>query len=381
MFTLQPPAGNCVNLLGATYKSDDLYEIFSPYKINLYGNGTSALAAAIQVAVKKQQNASPEIIIPAYACPDLISAANYAGCIPVLCDFQKDSTQLDIDCLEKSINKNTVAIITVNLFGIQQQVVALKAISNKYGIPLIEDSAQYLPKKIQQDSWFGDYIIISFGRGKPASILTGGAVLTKSNSNKVFSERLKRLNKIKYYLKVVIYNFLIQPYLYFYLDKIPALKLGQSKYTPLTEIDIFPKELTSILILNLYNYQFTQNQLIDIYSRIISKFNYIDDLFEREASHCETLPLRYPILIDSKTNRDKLFSFLKKNGVGVSKMYLKTLNEFSEAGKIIYQQPPSNAKDFADRLLTLPTHQGIGNKQITELSNYLIEFTKTYDLQ
>ena len=59
------------------------YTHFGKFHVLFYQSGTSALAAALIAAkyAKSDSCTKHEVLLPAYACPDLISACQYAGLI------------------------------------------------------------------------------------------------------------------------------------------------------------------------------------------------------------------------------------------------------------------------------------------------------------
>ena len=90
MFYQLPPVGNPVRLSGGRHDESLLQEIFSPYSPRFFDSGTSALAASVLVAINVKGASDPEVILPAYGCPDLISAVVFAGKRPVLVPIQAD---------------------------------------------------------------------------------------------------------------------------------------------------------------------------------------------------------------------------------------------------------------------------------------------------
>lgn len=373
MFYLQAPAGNNIKLPIMNYSSS-IDEFFKPFHCSLYGNGTSALAAAIVATVKNKSIDQPEIILPAYACPDLISAIFHAKAIPVLCDLEPNSARVDVNGMEQYINEKTAAIIAVNLLGIVENNEKLRQLANKYQIILIEDSAQYFPKKIKQNSWFGDYIILSFGRGKPASILTGGAVLTKNAQYMASLPKTKASKQAAslHFVKAQIYNTLVNPYLYSLLDNMPGVNLGETNYKPLKTLAKFNDKLTNLLIHNLNNFQKIDSKLTENYQSILKNFSFIKDLYQQQSHLTKALPLRYPVLVETNSLRDKVYNALKSKGVGVSKMYKRPLNKIHGLKDLTpYENEYIQAENFSSRLLTLPTHNRINKKDLSLLLNTL----------
>ena len=89
MFYQLPPAGNRI-----TFSVDSnvpLPWFLSSDRATFYHSGTAALAAAIIAAKTARAIHDAEVILPAYACPDLLSAAIFARVRPVLVDLEKEN--------------------------------------------------------------------------------------------------------------------------------------------------------------------------------------------------------------------------------------------------------------------------------------------------
>ncbi|UCB54712.1 MAG: DegT/DnrJ/EryC1/StrS family aminotransferase, partial [Thiotrichales bacterium] len=177
MFYQLPPAGNPINLTATAEPGLFLDSFFSPYQPRFFASGTAALAAVIIAAIRLKNVTRPEVVLPAYGCPDLVSAVVYAGAKPVLVDLEPDRPWMDLAQLSGKITAHTVAIVATDLFGISERIDAIRPIARQAGAMLIEDSAQAFPGARESDIWGGDCVVLSFGRGKPVSLLGGGVVL------------------------------------------------------------------------------------------------------------------------------------------------------------------------------------------------------------
>lgn len=173
MFFQLPPAGNPITLKKSEKIPTWLEAVIESSKFQLYGSGTSALAAAIKAAIANKGINQAEVLLSAYTCPELVSAILFAGANPVLVDFESKRPWLDLVELDNKLTDKTVAIIAVSLFGIPERFDKLKAIIRDRGVVLIEDSAQYFPASDRDIEWQGDLTVLSFGRGKPISLLGG----------------------------------------------------------------------------------------------------------------------------------------------------------------------------------------------------------------
>ena len=174
MQAILPPVRRPVPL-GSRRASESLDNFFVGHGVRVLGSGTQALALAIKDSAVRSRSSRPEVILPAYGCPNLIAASVHAGVRPRLVDIAKGQWGYDLDQLAAALSKDTVAIVAVNLLGVGDQADRLREIATPSAIPLIQDSAQHLPQDLPV-SWRGEYIVFSFGRGKPLNLLRGGVL-------------------------------------------------------------------------------------------------------------------------------------------------------------------------------------------------------------
>ena len=83
-----------------------------------------------------------EVIVPPYSMSASAIAPVFYGGIPVFADIDPDYFCLSVESVEKALTPATRAIIAVNLFGHPADLKGLRALADKRGIHLIEDSAQ-----------------------------------------------------------------------------------------------------------------------------------------------------------------------------------------------------------------------------------------------
>jgi dTDP-4-amino-4,6-dideoxygalactose transaminase len=358
--------------------------LFSCDQARFYASGTAALAAALIAAMKVKNIELAEVILPAYGCPDLVSAVEFAGAKPVLVDIEADRPWLDLMQLASAITENTAAIVAVNLFGIAERWTQLRELAKKNDVVLIEDSAQYFPGGEEQQDWQGDLVVLSFGRGKPVSLLGGGAVLTKETS---LLERLPKTQSIAagfsqrllFGLKVRLYNAMISPFLYWLPQVMPFLHLGETRYHKLSAIEALDQVRLELLTCNIARYQ----QDVEVMARC-EKISSMLDLLDSSSDRVINLPrasesrlsrrlLRYPLLLEA-ASRDRAYQKLKQAGLGVSIMYQACLTNIAGMSHILDEkQRFPNAEVFASRLLTIPTHSHVSEKNIEKIKAILSE--------
>ncbi|MDT0556648.1 DegT/DnrJ/EryC1/StrS family aminotransferase [Patiriisocius hiemis] len=112
----------------------------------------------------------------------------YQGATPIFVDSEPETWNICPLHLEEAIKdrikngKKPKAIIAVHLYGMPYKVDEVIAISKKYEIPIIEDSAEALGStyKSQNCGTFGDIGVLSFNGNKIITTSGGGALVTKN---------------------------------------------------------------------------------------------------------------------------------------------------------------------------------------------------------
>ncbi len=152
-------------------------------------SGTAALhLALILLGVKKDD----EVICQSMTFSASANPIVYQGATPIFIDSEADTWNICPEHLERAIKdriskgKKPKAIIAVHLYGMPFKVNEINSISQKYNIPLIEDSAESLGSSYdgQKCGTFGDLAILSFNGNKVITTSGGGALVTKNESQK-----------------------------------------------------------------------------------------------------------------------------------------------------------------------------------------------------
>jgi dTDP-4-amino-4,6-dideoxygalactose transaminase len=142
----------------------------------------------------------------------------YVGATPVFVDSEAETWNMCPEALETAIKgriakgKKPKAIIAVHLYGMPFKAEAIRAIADKYEIPVLEDSAEALGStyKGQKCGTFGDIGILSFNGNKIITTSGGGAIVVKSKELKdkaVFLSTQARDNAPHYQHSEVGYNY------------------------------------------------------------------------------------------------------------------------------------------------------------------------------
>jgi dTDP-4-amino-4,6-dideoxygalactose transaminase len=146
------------------------------YGLGLSGGGSAALLVAL---LGLGVGSGDEVIVPGFTFVASISAIVFAGATPVLAEVDQ-SFDLDPADVEARITPRTAAIIVVHMLGGPARMDELKAIADRHGIPIIEDSAQafgatYCGRGVGGIGKVGTY---SFNEYKTITCGDGGMVVT-----------------------------------------------------------------------------------------------------------------------------------------------------------------------------------------------------------
>lgn len=152
-------------------------------------SGTSAIHLALIIlgVGKEDEVLCQSMTFSASANPIL-----YQGATPVFVDSEEETWNMCPELLETAIKdrlakgKKPKAIVAVHLYGMPYKVTALRAIANKYDIPIVEDSAEALGSSYngQKCGTFGDISILSFNGNKIITTSGGGALVSNNLADK-----------------------------------------------------------------------------------------------------------------------------------------------------------------------------------------------------
>lgn len=150
------------------------YSVF----LNSGSSANLAMLYALKISNRLKNN---KIILPCVSWVTTISPAIQFGMEPILCDTDRETLGLDIDCLEKLCKENNPAcIMLVHVLGIPNKLKEIKEICKKYDIVLLEDSCESVGS-VYEDKKTGTFgLMSSFSTyyGHHFSTIEGGFVST-----------------------------------------------------------------------------------------------------------------------------------------------------------------------------------------------------------
>jgi len=307
-------------------------------------SGTSAIYLALKAL---NLNKADEVITTPMSWLITSSSILLAGGKPVFADVD-NNYNLDPSSVINKINFRTKAIVVTHFYGKVAQIDKLRAISNKFNLILIEDSAQAFGASLKnrKAGTFGDFGTFSFSPMKVfGSFGNAGVIVFK---NKKFYNKLISLRTCGT-INREICQF---PELKFDIDPIHAAHINEN--------------------FNVYN-KLKQKRL-SIARRYLKNLSYnFDSLPKVEREYNHTF-YDFTVLVNQ---RKKIIKYLYAKGIEVKVRHPILINN-QPIFKNLKKTKLEKAEYFVDRILSLPMHYNLKEDEIDYVSENLIKAKKLY---
>lgn len=288
-----------------------------------------------------------EVIVPTFTYIASVNAIAYTKAKPVFVDSKKDDWQMDPADVKKKITKNTKAIMAVHLYGHPCDMSELKKIAKENDVFLIEDCAEAIGSKFDNQivGSFGDIAAFSFFGNKTITTGEGGMVVTNDETLFDRSVHFKGQGLAKhreYWHDVIGYNYRMT-------NICAAIGLAQLE---IVEKTIKLKREIAM------NYK---NHLKDVPVK----------LHEESGSKYFHTYWMVSILVENPGLREKLREHLASNGIETRPTFypVHTMPMYSEK----YQRHPV-AENLGWRGINLPSYPELTSKDVEYICNAIKEF-------
>ena len=197
------------------FENDIVSYLSNEVHVGALSSGTAALHLGLILLDVK---AGDEVLCQSMTFSASANPIVYLGAKPIFIDSEKDTWNICPEALETAIKdriakgKKPKAIIAVHLYGMPYKVTEIRAIADKYEIPILEDSAEALGSsyKGRKCGTFGDISVLSFNGNKIITTSGGGAIVSKDKKNiekAVFLSTQARDNAPHYQHSEIGYNY------------------------------------------------------------------------------------------------------------------------------------------------------------------------------
>lgn len=392
----------------------ELEEHFVVKHCFLVSSGKAALTL-ILLALKDLIPSRDKVLIPAFTCFSVASSIIRAGLKIRLCDLQPDGLDFDFAQLAAilseasssreadtslyggitdsmdgapgvatrsgdSINR-LLAVVPTHLFGLPADVPRLRTLVREPGITVVEDAAQAMGETCEgrKLGTLGDVSFFSLGRGKAFSTVEGGIILTNRDD---IAEKLeghvadlpsyglwKMLNLI---LKAGVLILFLHPRLFWIPLSMPFVKLGETLFKPdfpILRMSSFQAGLARNWLARLQKLRDGRKEKVKRWIAVL----------EAQGIHGLQFPdrqggvglIRFPVRVSDVEKRESLLRESARRGVGVMPVYPDSIARLPELRGLLDGERFPVAESYARELVTLPTHDYLTQKDITEVGRLL----------
>jgi dTDP-4-amino-4,6-dideoxygalactose transaminase len=266
-----------------------------------------------------------------------------------------------------------LAVVATHLFGLPSSVERLKALCDRYGVFIIDDAAQALGTTVDgRPAGTGGHIgFYSFGRGKSVTCGSGGALVASSPDIVEAVERqvaaLEEPGSVQAAVSLAeatVLAVFLRPSLYRIPASVPGLHLGETIYS----VDFAVRRMSAVQAGLLRHWRIRLADWNEARRQNVSYFrNAVPALVPSRAETC----IRLPIICESRDARDWLVRVGREQRLGISLMYPTAVNGISELRGTLGRQAFPYAERVAERLLTVPVHPWMSQRDREQVGRLL----------
>lgn len=287
-------------------------------------NGTMALQMAIRAL-----GLTGEIITTPFTWIATVSAIKWEGCLPVFCDIDPETLNIDPCKIEPLITNRTCAIMPVHVFGNPCDVQSIEDIAARHRLKVIYDGAHAVGSVYRGRSLLerGDITATSLHATKLLNTAEGGGCITRD------AELHERLRRIRFF--------------------------GHDDAKDIVE-DGFNGKMTEVhAALGIVNLKYYDAVLADrkrkyaIYRDALSS---VASIRFQSIRWGETNCSYFPAIFASEAEMAKAEEKLKRQNIHPRRYFHPSVNMF---GKVVEYQPAPVSEDITRRILCLPLYYGL----------------------
>ena len=314
-------------------------------------NGTDALVLALKALGVKEGDA---VFVPDFTFFASAEAVSVVGATPIFVDVDADTFNISVLDLQQKIVATLhdgvlqpKVILTVDLFGLPVDYAAIRAISCKYGLYILEDGAQGFGGSINglMACGFGDIATTSFFPSKPLGCYgDGGALFTNNDEWAELAKSYRSHGKGNF--------------------KYDNVRIGMNSRLDTLQAAILKVKLKAFAEYELKNI----NDIAYEYTKCL-----------KDIVHTPVVPegfysswAQYTIVLDDETTRNKVENELKNKGIPTMVYYPKPLHKQTAYAKLkSYNDTLPITEKLCNTVLSLPISPYLENIEVQEISNAL----------
>jgi dTDP-4-amino-4,6-dideoxygalactose transaminase len=326
-------------------------------------NGTVGLQTALNVLGINKEDL---VLTTNLTFVATLNAISYTGAKPILFDINRNTWQIDLDIVEEWLFQNTHireikgkpssyhnisqkrigAIVPVHVLGAMVDIDKLLDISDKYNIPIVEDSTEALGSTYQgkHAGTFGKLGVFSFNGNKIISTGGGGMIVT---NDKILAKKSKHItttaktDPLDYFHDEVGFNYRL-------VNVLAAIGVAQ----------------------------------MEQFSTILEKKKIIDQRYRKELDGIADIKFQKHLpntdpncwLFTFRTSRmRKLLDFLNSNGIQ-SRPFWTPMNQLPMYSKLEYVNAEDITGEIFSECISIPSSSNLTESQQEEVINTIRKF-------
>jgi perosamine synthetase len=346
--------------IGLGPKTKEFEDKFAKYVGAKHANALNSATSALHLALVLQNIKGKEVITTPFTFVSTNHAILYEGGIPVFCDVEPDTLNIDANKIEALITKKTAGIICVDYGGHPCDMDKINKIAKKHGLFVLEDAAHSCGSKYKGKRVGTLTDITSFSFHAVKNLATGdGGMLTYQS--KEWDERLRKLRWLGINKSTFDRTITKEGYHWYYEVEELGYKYHMNDINACLGIVQLEKLEKHIAI---------KRKIAEKYSKALSKLNWIE--LPVEKSYAWSATHNYAIKVDESI-RDAFVGHMLSKGIHVGMHYIpshlyKMYRKYAKNAKL-----PVAEKAWK-KLVLLPMFPGLTNDEV----KYIIESVKSF---
>jgi dTDP-4-amino-4,6-dideoxygalactose transaminase len=340
----------------------------------LMSSGRAALTLALRALAST--SGRRRVIVPAYTCFSVAASVVKAGLDLVPCDIDPKTLDFDFGELRRLLAESpALCVVSVHLFGLPAETGRTLEMCRPEGTFVVEDAAQAFGFK-RGDRWLGtegNVGFFSFGRGKTVSACGGGAIVTNLPELEAALQREwqtiegpSSFGALLSLAKAAVVSALVRPQVYWLPAHMPFLGIGETHYST----DFVVGRMSGAQAGLLASWK---ERSAGMNQARITRLSQLGPVAGALAPKSDVPCLRLPVICSSRNERDRLCEAGRRAGLGIVPMYPSALNGVPALAALLGRNHYPAAEAVAERLLTVPVHPLVSDKEIAAIGRLLCD--------
>lgn len=347
--------------LGLGPKTKEFEDKFALYTHAKYANALNSATSALHLALTLFKIEGKEVITTPLTFVSTNHAILYEKGIPVFCDIEPDTLNIDPTKIEALITEKTAGIICVDYGGHPCDIDAIRKIAKKHKLFVLEDAAHSAGAKYKGKPVGSLVDITSFSFHAVKGIATGdGGMLTYEN--KKWDDILRKRRWLGINKSTFDRTITKQGYHWYYEVEELGYKYHMNDITAclgIVQLDKLDKHIA------------IKRKISKRYTDELSKLPWLETPVEKPYAFSAVH--NYLIKVDASI-RDKFVEYMLSKGVAVGMHYIP--NHLYKMYKPYYRELPITEAVWK-KIVLLPMFPGLTKDEITYIIDTIKAFTPT----